>query len=84
MGVDQRLRDFVRIYDRNKKAYDFYSKMAEEAKQNMLGYPFYRKMKDEMEKAEKRMNSATVRYSKLFEESTITEDDIALFFEEEF
>lgn len=75
MSFEQQLNDLTRIFNRNKKAYDFYSRKEEEAKQYMLGYPFYRKMKYEKEKAEKRIHSAVNRYNELCLSMRLAEEE---------
>jgi hypothetical protein len=67
MSVEQHINCLIRIYNRNLLAYEFYLKMMEEAKENMIGYPFYRIMKNEKEKAEIRLNRVLERYSQLLE-----------------
>ena len=62
-AIENRLKQLEYIYDRNKKSYDFYTRLVIESKLTGLQYEQYGIFKKEVAKAERRMTSAIERYN---------------------
>ena len=62
MNIEHRLNTFAQIYNRNKKAYDFYTGLIEESKRSGMLYEKYDLFKKEQAKAKRRMESSLNRY----------------------